>query len=167
MKRPETSQLHFFGRKCHTCSRSLFCTAAHFNLALVAAIISHVVTLFFQQKNVSFVFFISRSRSLSPFFSLSFAGLPPIFSFSLALYYKFVGMTSLIFCILCLSIQIKYFFFLDTQGTEIKSEKKYIRKFQLRPAPLRADPRLLSPGISIFWALDGKFLGVGTLELKK
>ena len=29
----------------------------------------------------------------------------------------------LIFCILCLSIQIKYFFFLDTQGTELKSEK--------------------------------------------
>ena len=27
----------------------------------------------------------------------------------------------LIFCILCLSIQIKYFFFLDTQGTELKS----------------------------------------------
>ena len=26
----------------------------------------------------------------------------------------------LIFCILCLSIQIKYFFFLDTQGTELK-----------------------------------------------
>ena len=27
----------------------------------------------------------------------------------------------LIFCILCLSIQIKYFFFLDTHGTELKS----------------------------------------------
>ena len=27
----------------------------------------------------------------------------------------------LIFCILCLSIQIKYFFFLDTQGIELKS----------------------------------------------
>ena len=30
------------------------------------------------------LFFISRSRSLSPFFSLSFAGLPPTFSFSLS-----------------------------------------------------------------------------------
>ena len=39
--------------------------------------------LFFQQKKVSFVF-ISRSRSLSPFFSLSFAGLSPTFSFSLS-----------------------------------------------------------------------------------
>ena len=29
-------------------------------------------------------FFISRSKSLSPFFSLSFAGLPPTFSFSLS-----------------------------------------------------------------------------------
>ena len=27
----------------------------------------------------------------------------------------------LIFCILCLSIQIKYFFFLDKKGTELKS----------------------------------------------
>ena len=42
--------------------------------------------LFFQQKNVSlfFFFFISGSRSLSSFFSLSFAGLPPTFSFSLS-----------------------------------------------------------------------------------
>ena len=39
--------------------------------------------LFFQQK-MSPLFFISRSRSLSPFFSLSFAGLPPTFSFSLS-----------------------------------------------------------------------------------
>ena len=35
-------------------------------------------------KNVSFVSFISNFRSLSPFFSLSFAGLPPTFSFSLS-----------------------------------------------------------------------------------
>ena len=27
----------------------------------------------------------------------------------------------LMFCILCLSIQIKYYFFLDTQGTELKN----------------------------------------------
>ena len=36
------------------------------------------------KRNVSFVFLFSRSRSLSPFFSLSFAGLPPTFSFSLS-----------------------------------------------------------------------------------
>ena len=37
-------------------------------------------------KNVSFFFFISRSRPLSPFFSLSFAGLPSTFSVFLLLY---------------------------------------------------------------------------------
>ena len=35
-------------------------------------------------KKMSSLFFISRSRSLSPYFSLSFAGLPPTFSFSLS-----------------------------------------------------------------------------------
>ena len=81
-----------------TCSRSLFFTAAHFQLALVAASICHFVTAATKfsccsvpTKNVSFVFFvclsvffffISRSRSLSPFFSSSFAGLSPTFSFS-------------------------------------------------------------------------------------
>ena len=80
-----------------TCSRSLFFTAAHFQLALVAASICHFVTAATKfscclapTKNVSFVFFvclfvrffISRSRSLPPFFSLSFAGLSPTFSFS-------------------------------------------------------------------------------------
>ena len=66
-----------------------FFTAAHFHLALVAASISHFITaatkflmLFFQQK-MSPLFFISRSRSLSLFFSLSFAGLR-LFSFSLS-----------------------------------------------------------------------------------
>ena len=43
-----------------------------------------IFLLSFQQKNVSFVFFISRFRSLSPFFLLSFAGLPPTSSFSLS-----------------------------------------------------------------------------------
>ena len=42
-----------------------------------------IFMLFFQQRNVS-SFFISRSRSLSPFISLSFAGLPPTVSFSLS-----------------------------------------------------------------------------------
>ena len=64
-----------------------FFTAAHFHLALVAASISHFVTAatkfscFSSNKKMSP--FISRSRSLSPFFLLSFAGLPPSFSFSL------------------------------------------------------------------------------------
>ena len=66
----------------------IFC---HFHLALVAASISHFVTAVTKfsccssnKKNVSFcLFFISRSRSLSPSFSLIFAGLPPTFSFSL------------------------------------------------------------------------------------
>ena len=35
-------------------------------------------------KKMSPLFFISRSRSLLPFFYLSFAGLPPTFSFSLS-----------------------------------------------------------------------------------
>ena len=48
---------------------------------------------FFQQKNVSPLFFISRSRSLSPFLSLSFAGLPLFLSLFHALYSKFVDMT--------------------------------------------------------------------------
>ena len=53
-----------------------------------------IFMLFFQQK-MSPLFFISRSRSLSLFFSLSFAGLR-IFLFSvfrIALYSKFVEMT--------------------------------------------------------------------------
>ena len=65
-------------------------TAAHFHLALVTASISHFVTAVTKfsccssNKKMSPLFFISRSRSLSPFFSLSFAGLPPTFSFSLS-----------------------------------------------------------------------------------
>ena len=58
-----------------------FFTPAHCRLALVAARISHFVTAVTKKCLLSF--FISRSRSLSPFFSLSFAGLPPTFSFSL------------------------------------------------------------------------------------
>ena len=40
-----------------------------------------------------------------------------------------VPLCLLIFCILCLSIQIKYFFFLDTQGTELKSVFRLLRLF--------------------------------------
>ena len=80
----------FMGEILHTCSCSLFSTAAHFHFALVAASISHFVTAATKfsccssNKKMSPLFFISRSRSLSPFFSLSFAGLPPTFSFSLS-----------------------------------------------------------------------------------
>ena len=62
--------------------------ARFFHLALVAASISHFVTAATKfsccssNKKMSPLFFISRSRSLSPFFSLSFAGLPRTFSFS-------------------------------------------------------------------------------------
>ena len=67
-----------------------FFTAAHFHLGLVAASISHFATAATKfsccpsNRKMSPLFFISRSRSLSPFFSLSFAGLPPTFSFSLS-----------------------------------------------------------------------------------
>ena len=70
-------------------SRSLFFTGAHFHLALVAASISHFVTAVTKflccssNKKLSPLLILSRSKSLSPFFSLSFAGLPPTFSFSL------------------------------------------------------------------------------------
>ena len=63
-----------------------FFTAAHFHLALVAASISHFVTVATKfslpTKKCLLFFLISRSRSLSPFFRLSFGGLPPTFSFS-------------------------------------------------------------------------------------
>ena len=59
-----------------------FFTAAHFHLALVTAsilILSPPLQNFYVVLPTK-----SRSRSLSPFFSLSFAGLPPTFSFSLS-----------------------------------------------------------------------------------
>ena len=80
----------FLRRKCRSCSRSLFFfTAAHFHLASVAASISHLVTAATKfsccssNKKMSPLVFLSRSRSLSPFFSFSFASLPLTFSFSL------------------------------------------------------------------------------------
>ena len=78
---------------------TFFFTDAHFLLALVAASISHFVSVATKfsccssKKNVSFVFYLSLSRSLSPFSSLSFAGLPLFLCLSLALYSKFVDMT--------------------------------------------------------------------------
>ena len=69
---------------------TFFFTAAHFQLALVAARISHFLTAatkffmsFFQLKMFP-LFFISRSSSLSLSFSLSFAGLSTTFSLSLS-----------------------------------------------------------------------------------
>ena len=90
----ETSRKIFFygGNVVRVLVHFFFFTAAHFLLALVAASIPHFVTaatkfsppaLFFQQTMTP-LFFICCSRSLSPFFSLSFAGLPPTLSFSLS-----------------------------------------------------------------------------------
>ena len=90
VKLPEPSQLHVVWGKCHTCSRSLFFHCRYFHFALVAASISHFVTAATKfsccssNKNMSPLFYISRSSPLSPFSSLSFAGLPPTFSFSLS-----------------------------------------------------------------------------------
>ena len=91
VKLPETSWLHVLWRKCRTCSRSIFfhCPLI-FTLhwwPLAFPILSpspqnfHVVL---PTKKMSPPFFISRSRPLSPFFSLSFAGPPPTFSISLS-----------------------------------------------------------------------------------
>ena len=82
----------FYRLKCRTFSCSLFFTAAHFHLALVAPSISHFVTTATKlsccssNKKMSPLFLISRYRSLSPFITLTlrFAGLPPTFSFSLS-----------------------------------------------------------------------------------
>ena len=84
--------MHVFWRKCRTCSRSLFSLPLIFTLhwwPLALLILSpplpnfHVV-LPTKKMQMPSLFFISRSRYLSPFFSLSFAGLPPTFSFSLS-----------------------------------------------------------------------------------
>ena len=88
VKLPETSWLHVLWRKCRACSCSFFSLPLIFTL--VGASISYFPTAATKfsccssNKKMSPLFFISRSRSLSPFFSLSFAGLPPTFSFSLS-----------------------------------------------------------------------------------
>ena len=80
----------FMEEMSYVFSFTFFFTAAHFHLALVAASISHFVTVATKfsrcssNKKISPSFFISRSRPLSPFFSFSFASLPPTFSFSLS-----------------------------------------------------------------------------------
>ena len=84
---PET----FLWRRRRTRPLSLFFTAAHFLVALVAASISYFVTAATKfsrcsSKKMTPFFFISCSSSLSPFFSLSFAGLSLFFSVFLLLY---------------------------------------------------------------------------------
>ena len=78
----------FHGENCRTSPCSLFSfTSAHVHLALVAASISHFLTAAIKSlccssnKKCLLCFFISRSRSLSPFFSLSLAGLQRTFYF--------------------------------------------------------------------------------------
>ena len=85
--------VHFFLFHCHSFSPCI--VGRFFSLPLIFSLhcwplafsFCHhrykIFILFFQQKKVSFVFF-SHSRSLSRFFSLSFAGLPPTLSFSLS-----------------------------------------------------------------------------------
>ena len=83
-------------KKCRTCSRSLFfychslssCIGGRY-LFLFCHRSYKIFMLFFQQKKCLLRFFLSRSRSLSPFLSLSFAGLQPdllFFSVFLLLY---------------------------------------------------------------------------------
>ena len=74
VKLPQTSQLHALWRKCRTCSRSLFFTAAHFQLALVAASISYFLPAATKlsccscnKKNVSFVVYLSLQISVALF----------------------------------------------------------------------------------------------------
>ena len=91
VKLPGTSELHVLWRKCHTKQHVLLFT--FFSLSLIFTLhwwpLTFLILLPTLQnfhvvrptKNVSFVFF-SLSRYLSPFFSLSFAGPPPTFSFT-------------------------------------------------------------------------------------
>ena len=86
----ETSWLHVLWRKYRTCFCSFFFLLPSI-FTLVAASISYfpkrrykIFMLFFQQKNFP-LYFISRSSCLLLFFSLSFPGLSPTFSFSVSL----------------------------------------------------------------------------------
>ena len=80
VKLPEPSWLLVLWRKCRTCSCSFF-----FSLPLIFTLVA--ATKFpccSSNKKMSPLSFISRSSCLSLFFSLSFAGLSPTFSFSLS-----------------------------------------------------------------------------------
>ena len=98
----KTSRNFFYGGNVIRVLVYVFFSAAHFLIALMAVRISHFVTAATKfsccssNKKMSPVFFISRSRSPPPFFSLSFAG-PAVYfllflCLSLALYSKFVDM---------------------------------------------------------------------------
>ena len=98
VKLPETSQLHVFWRTCrirvlvHFFSLPLIFTLHWWPLAFLMLLPPlqnfHVVLLTKKCLLCLFVclFFISRSKSLSPFLSLTFADLPPTFSFFLFLH---------------------------------------------------------------------------------
>ena len=81
----------FMEEMSYVFSFTFFFIATHYHLAFVAATFSYFVTAATKfsccssNKKMSPLFFISRSRSLSPFFSMSFAGLPPTSTFSLSL----------------------------------------------------------------------------------
>ena len=81
LKLPETFWLHVLWRKCRTCCCSLF-----FSLPLGFLLFSPPLQTFhvILPAKKSPLSFISRSNCLLPFFSLSFAGLSPTFSFSLS-----------------------------------------------------------------------------------
>ena len=82
VKLPETSLLHVFWGKCRTCSPPLFFHCRSFSPCIGAASISHFVTAATKFSCCS-----SNKKKkylLCFFFSLSFAGLPPTFSFSLS-----------------------------------------------------------------------------------
>ena len=88
LKLPETSKLHVLWRKCRSRVPVTFFSLPLI-FTLVAASISHFLTAATKflcrssnKKNAYFAFF-AFSSSLSLFFSLSFAGLSPIFPFSL------------------------------------------------------------------------------------
>ena len=82
----------FLWRKCCTRPHSLFFTAAHsvslhgwppaFLILSLPLQNFHVVL----PTKISPLFFLSHSRSLSPFFSLNFTGLPPTLSFSRSMF---------------------------------------------------------------------------------
>ena len=88
--------IYVLWRECRTCYRSLF-----FSLPLIFTLnLRPLAFLIFSPPLQNFhvvlptkkclpYFFISRSRSLPPSFSMNFAGLPPIFPFSLSFSFSF------------------------------------------------------------------------------
>ena len=88
VKLPEISQLDVLGRKCRSCSRSLF-----FSLPSICALLATAFLIFSPPLQIFHVaclssplFFISRSSSLSLFFWLSFSGLSLLSLFSVFLF---------------------------------------------------------------------------------